>query len=151
MWASLWAGGFLYGALRFLIVFHSHFCYCGILQSTEVCCWVCQLQRRDGEADDFFRLLKVHREATLLCTWLISILINKENHLSTGRLFLPVQVMSTSTGFILAVHGHSFAFLPCYYGLSLGYFLSHAGSCGKVEDSVGPLKCLRWAMRTRFI
>ena len=96
-------------------------------ENTEISCWVSQLQGRDGEADEFFSQWN-SRVTIPPCICSIIILINKELHPSTRKLSVPVQSIPPK----VVSHMQSMVFfLCCYSVLSLGYFVSHAGSHGK--------------------
>lgn len=105
--------------------------------STEIHCSILQLGVWDLETEGFGFFLEVHRVAIVGCILLfISILANNENHLPTGRLFVPEQIITTLTGAICTVQGHCACLLYRLLWLRLSDRLGHTGSCGKEERKV---------------
>lgn len=103
-------------------------------QSTEIRRGILQLGVWDPETEMFRCFLEVHREAIIFCILLlVRFLADNENHLPTGRLFVPEQIIITVTSVICAGQGHSLCLLHRHFWLRLSDCLCHAGFCGKEE------------------
>lgn len=97
--------------------------------STEIDGRVTQRQGWDGEFQHLVGFVKFHRISSFPWVLVTRININHVNHLSAGRLSIPVHHIVSIADWELAFHGHGFPlfFIHCrYFGA-----LNIVGTCGK--------------------
>lgn len=97
--------------------------------STEIDGRVTQRQGWDGEFQHLVGFVKFHRVSSFPCLLALRININHVNHLSAGRLSIPVHHIVRIADWELAFHGHRFPlfFIHCRY---IGA-LNIVGTCRK--------------------
>lgn len=120
--------------LRFLYVSPCHLSHCAFIKAQKYVAASSSLESEILRLKCFVAFWKFTEKRSFFCILLlVRFLADNENHLPTGRLFVPEQIIITVTSVICAGQGHSLCLLHRHFWLRLSDCLCHAGFCGKEE------------------